>query len=171
MALNGLNLKEKTEKLMDSVGWCILEELQADARINFVELGRRVGLSSPAVAERVRRMEEAGIIRGYRALVDPTKVGLPIEAIIRIRTNDCRIAMDRITGQYDNFPEILNCYRITGEDSLVMHVAASGMPHLESLVDRLHIYGDTITSIVFTTFEGRGVSRAMTPLVEVDDED
>lgn len=171
MALNGLNHKERTEKLMDSVGWCILEELQADARINFVELGRRVGLSSPAVAERVRRMEEAGIITGYRAMVDPTKVGLPIEAIIRLRTNECRLTMDRITMQVDMFPEILSCYRITGEDSLVIRVAASSMPHLESLVDRLHVYGDTITSIVFTTYEGRGVSRAMMPLIEADDED
>src|SRR5689334_20476586 len=138
MTLNGLNHKEKTEKLMDSVGWHILEELQADARINFVELGRRVGLTSPAVAERVRRMEDAGIITGYRVTVDPAKVGLPISAIVRIRTANCRSTMARITVQDDKIPEILECYRVSGEDSLVLRVAVSSMPHLESLVDRLN---------------------------------
>src|SRR5205809_6056156 len=122
---------------MYSVGCCILEELQADARINFVELGRRVGLSSPAVAERVRRMEDAGIITGYRVIVDPVKVGLPIVAIIRLRTSNCRVTMQRITMNYEVLPEVLECYRITGEDSLIMRVAVSNMQHLASVVDRL----------------------------------
>jgi Lrp/AsnC family transcriptional regulator, leucine-responsive regulatory protein len=160
MTMQTLNTKE-IDKLMDSVGWRILEELQADARINYVELGRRVGLTSPAVAERIRRMEDAGIITGYRVSVDPAKVGLPIQAIIRIRTSNCRSAMDRITAHYDNLPEILECYRVSGEDSLVLRIAVSEMPHLESLVDRLNSYGDTITSVVFSSFQSRGFTQEM----------
>jgi Lrp/AsnC family transcriptional regulator, leucine-responsive regulatory protein len=171
MGLNGLNHKEKNEKLMDPVGWRILEELQADARINFVELGRRVGLTSPAVAERVRRMEDAGIITGYRVMVDPIKVGLPIVAIIRLRASNCRIAMERITMNYDGLPEILECYRVTGEDSLVMRIAVASMPHLESVVDRLNGYGETITSIVFSSFQSPGVCPQMFPMDQADQED
>ena len=72
------------EKLLDPLGWKLLVELQTDARISFAELGRRVGLSTPAVAERVRRMEDEGIIRAYRAEIDPSSVGLPITAFIRM---------------------------------------------------------------------------------------
>src|SRR4030042_4992706 len=73
------------DKLLDATGWQILRELEANARLSFAELGRRVGLSLPAVAERVRKMEDAGIITGYRAQVDPARVGLPIRAFVRIR--------------------------------------------------------------------------------------
>src|SRR5687767_10332598 len=102
MTIQNLNHKE-IDKLMDNVGWRILEELQADARINYVELGRRVGLTSPAVAERVRRMEDAGIITGYRVMVDPAKVGLPVTAIIRLRADDCRRTMAHITNHLEQF--------------------------------------------------------------------
>jgi Lrp/AsnC family leucine-responsive transcriptional regulator len=143
---------EETSRLMDNVGWRILEELQADARITYSELGRRVGLTSPAVAERVRRMEEAGIITGYRITVDPAKLGLPITAIMRLRTNDCRWAMEQIkTNSAEHLPEVLACYRVTGEDSLVLRVAVASMNHMERLVDRVREYGYLTTSVVLST--------------------
>lgn len=165
MSIQTLNTKE-IDKLMDPVGWRILEELQADARINYVELGKRVGLTSPAVAERVRRMEDAGIITGYRVVVNPTKVGLPIQAIIRLRASNCRMTMDRITMHYENLPEILECYRISGEDALIMRVSVGSMLHLENLVDRLNTYGDTITSVVFSSFQSRGVCNEILAISE-----
>jgi Lrp/AsnC family leucine-responsive transcriptional regulator len=143
---------EETDRLMDDLGWRILEELQADARITYSELGRRVGLSSPAVAERVRRMEEAGIITGYRVTVDPAKLGLPITAIMRLRTQDCRWAMERIKADSgEHLPEVLACYRVTGEDSLVLRVAVASISHMERLLDRVRDYGDLTTSVVLST--------------------
>ncbi len=105
------------ERLLDETGWHILEALQENARLSFSELGQRVGLSSPAVAERVRRMEDAGIITGYRAEVNTAKIGYPITAIIRI-TNSPGERCTRLTASTQEIPEVLECYRVTGSDSL-----------------------------------------------------
>jgi Lrp/AsnC family leucine-responsive transcriptional regulator len=150
MAYQTSNSKE-ADRLMDDVGWRILEELQADARISYSELGRRIGLSSPAIADRVRRMEEAGIITGYHIGVDPARIGLPITAIMRLRTNDCRWAMEQIQASSEHLPEVLACYRVTGEDSLVLRVAVASMSHMERLVDRVRDYGYLTTSVVLST--------------------
>jgi Lrp/AsnC family transcriptional regulator, leucine-responsive regulatory protein len=149
LTLNG----ESVEKLMDDVGWNILQELQVDARISYSELGRRVGLSSPAVTERVRRMEDAGIIKGYRVEIDPAKVGLPITAIIRVKADDCRRIMDYVNARYQELPEMLECHRVTGDDSIVMKVVVSDIPHLENLVDRVRAFGETTTSIVLSSLQ------------------
>ena len=162
MGIETLNYEE-VGRLLDDVGWQMLRELQIDARISFSELGRRVGLSSPAVAERVRRMEEAGIITGYRACVDPAAVGLPILAIIRLSANDCGWTSERMRTAYEaEFPELLECHRVTGQDSMVMKVAVRSMAHLEELLDRLTTYGTSTTSMVLSSpVEGRVISRAM----------
>lgn len=138
-----------TRKLLDDVGRKLINELQQDARLSFAELGRRVGLSLPAVAERVRRMEEAGIITGYRAEVSPKAMGLPILAFIRLNT---------VGGQYpaiivlaQDLPEVLECHHLTGTDSFIMKVTASSIPHLEQLIARLSSYGQTATSIVLSS--------------------
>jgi Lrp/AsnC family transcriptional regulator, leucine-responsive regulatory protein len=158
LTLNG----ESVEKLMDDVGWHILQELQVDARISYSELGRRVGLSSPAAAERVRRMEDAGIIKGYRVEIDPAKIGLPIMAIIRVRADDCRRIMDYVNERYQELPEVLECHRITGEDSIIMRVVVADIPHLENLVDRVRGFGETTTSIVLSSLaEDRMYSKDM----------
>ncbi len=140
----------ENERLLDETGWHILEALQENARLSFSELGQRVGLSSPAVAERVRRMEDAGIITGYRAEVNTAKIGYPITAIIRV-SNSPGERCTRLTASTQSIPEVLECYRVTGSDSLVMKVIASSVEHLESLIDQISEHGQLTTSIVLST--------------------
>jgi Lrp/AsnC family leucine-responsive transcriptional regulator len=134
---------------LDRTGWQILEELQQDGRISFAELGRRVGLTLPAVAERVRKMEDAGIITGFYAEVDPAKIGLPIAAFIRISVVGDVFA--RVAKAVRDMPEVLECHRGTGADSFTLKVAVESVQHLESLIDRLTPFGTTSTSIVLST--------------------
>jgi len=137
------------EKLLDDVGWRILAALQDNGRLSFAELGRRVNLSLPAVAERVRRMEEAGVITGYHAAVDMGKLGLPIGAFIRVSTSKEGCA--RVTALAAERPEIRECHRVTGTDSYIMKVAVASMAHLEELIDRLMPLGPFATSIVLSS--------------------
>ncbi len=139
-----------TERLLDETGWQILQALQENARLSFSELGQRVGLSSPAVAERVRRMEDAGIITGYRAEVNTAKIGYPITAIMRISTRPGERCNSISLSAPEN-PEVLECYRVTGSDSLIVRVMASSVEHLESIIDRLSVHGQVTTSIVLST--------------------
>jgi Lrp/AsnC family leucine-responsive transcriptional regulator len=134
---------------LDDIGWALLHELQANARLSFSELGRRVGLTPPAVADRVRRMEEAGIIRGYRLDIDHARIGLPLTAVIRIthRGVNC-LELGRIVSEY---PEVLECHRITGAESYTLKVALRSVEHLQELIDRLMPYGETVTSIVLSS--------------------
>ena len=136
-------------KLLDEVGWQILQALQEDARISFAELGRRVGLSLPAVAERVRRLEEAGIITGYHAHINLAKVNLPIAAFIRINVPGERYP--QVLALARDLPEVLECHHLSGTDSFIMKVAAASIPHLEELITRLSTYGPTTTSIVLSS--------------------
>jgi Lrp/AsnC family leucine-responsive transcriptional regulator len=146
---------------LDKTGWQILEELQQNGRISFAELGRRVGLTLPAVAERVRKMEDAGIIVGFRAEVDPAKIGLPIAAFIRIGVSGDVFA--RVAQAVANMPEVLECHRGTGADSFTLKVAVESVQHLERVIDKLTPFGTTSTSIVLSTlvkhrdFARRGV--------------
>lgn len=137
------------EKLLDETGWQLLHALQENARLSYSELGQRVGLSSPAVAERIRRMEDAGIITGYRVEINTARVGYPITAFIRMSVKGERCTRFSATAQ--EIPEILECYRVTGSDSLIMKVMVSSVEHLEALIDRLSIHGDLTTSIVLST--------------------
>ena len=139
----------ESQRLLDDTGWRILEELQEDARVSFTELGRRVGLSTPAVTERVRRMEDAGIITGYRAVVDPAKVGLGMQAVIRMTASGGRC--DSLARFAADLPEVLWCVRVTGTDSAIMRVAVESVAHLEQLIDVLMPRGDIVTSIVLST--------------------
>jgi Lrp/AsnC family leucine-responsive transcriptional regulator len=139
----------ESEHLFDEIGWKILGELQQNARIAFAELGRRVGLSTPAVTERVHRMEEAGIIVGYRAQIDPAKAGLPILAFIMVK-----VSGENLT-QFMNLsasrPEVLECHRVTGADSFLLKTAVSNVAHLERLLDALMPYVGTTTLMVLST--------------------
>ncbi len=134
---------------LDDIGWALLRELQGSARLSYSELGRRVGLTPPAVADRIRRMEEAGIIRGYRLDVDLARLGLPLTALIRVthRGVNC-LELGRIVSEY---PEVLECHRITGAESYIMKVAVRSVGHLQELIDRLMPYGETVTSIVLSS--------------------
>ena len=142
------------DHLLDDIGWRILDELQADARLSFAELGRRVHLSTPAVAEPVRKMEDAGIITGYHARIDPAAVGLPIRAILRVRTN--RMSHDRARSVVAEISEAIECHHVTGADDLVIKVAVQTVEHLEAILDSLRPIGDHVTSIILSTpFEMR----------------
>jgi Lrp/AsnC family leucine-responsive transcriptional regulator len=130
-------------------GWQILEELQQNGRLSFAELGRRVGLTLPAVAERVRKMEDAGIITGFRAEVNPATIGLPIAAFIRISVVGDVFA--RVAQAVLYMPEVLECHRGTGADSFTLKVAVESVQHLERLIDKLTPFGTTSTSVVLST--------------------
>jgi Lrp/AsnC family transcriptional regulator, leucine-responsive regulatory protein len=135
------------EKLLDTTGWQLLHELQQNARLSYSELGQRVGLSSPAVAERIRRMENAGIISGYHAEINRAKIGYPITAIIRMGT----FAGDRCTrfaGFVQDMPEVLECHRVTGSDSLILKVMAASIEHLETLIDSLATHGHYCDGVI-----------------------
>jgi len=135
--------------LLDDIGWKILGELQQNARIPFAELGRRVGLSTPAVTERVHKMEEEGIIVGYRAQVDPAKVGLSILAFINVKVGGDDLA--HFTELASSRPEVLECHRVTGAESFLIKAAVADVAHLERLLDSLMPYVATTTSMVLST--------------------
>lgn len=145
---------------LDDLDWSILAELQADGRIAFSELGRRVALSAPAVTERVRRLEAAGVVTGYRAVVDPVAVGYAIEAIVRVRDDT-----NRIGSRLGDLVEVLEAVHVTGEDCWVVRVIAPDMARLEELVGELGSFGPTTTSLVFSA-PVRG--RAVAPVVSAD---
>ena len=132
------------EKLLDHVGLELLRLLQENARLVYSELGKRVGLSAPGVADRVHRMEDAGIITGYHAEVSPESVGLPIMAFVRIITPQEQRLITLIQG----ISEVYECHRVLGEDSLILKVRVTSVDHLERLVDQLGGYGQTTTSLV-----------------------
>src|SRR5215472_6887022 len=149
----------KSTKLLDQIGWKLLHELQINGSLSYAELGRRVGLTTPAVVERVKRMEEAGIILGFHADVDPIKVGMPITAFIRMSV--VGDVFSRITGVIRSSPEVVECHRGTGADSFIMKVHVRSVEHLENLIDRLTPYGTTSTSIVLSSpVERREIQRS-----------
>lgn len=135
--------------MLDDIDKKILHELQSDARISYAELGRRVGLTTPAVIERVRKLEDSGIIAGYRAEIDTAKVGLPITAFIRMSITG--VDYSHIIEVAQGSKEVLECHRGTGGDSFIMKVAVSSVEHLQEMIDRLVPYGITTTTIVLSS--------------------
>ena len=135
--------------MIDEIDWKILKELQVNARITFAELGRRVGLTTPAVIERIRKLEDASIITGYRVEIDTAKVGLPITAFIRMSITG--VDYSHIIKVVGESTEVLECHRGTGGDSFIMKVAVADVGHLQTLIDKLTPYGITTTSIVLSS--------------------
>jgi Lrp/AsnC family leucine-responsive transcriptional regulator len=133
-------------KLLDAVNLRLLKELEADGRLGIAELGRRVGMSAPAVAERIQRLERAGVIAGYRAEIDPRALGFPISAIVRIRPSPGQL--QRIPDVARETPEVAECYRITGEDCYLLRLHLRAIDDLEDVLDRFTPYGLTTTSII-----------------------
>jgi Lrp/AsnC family leucine-responsive transcriptional regulator len=133
-------------KLLDETNLRLLRELRADGRLGMAELGRRIGMSAPAVAERVQRLERAGVITGYQAELDPSALGFPVSAVVRIRPSP---------GQLQRIPEIARetaevgeCYRITGEDCYLLRLHLRSIGELEDVLDRFTPFGQTTTSII-----------------------
>jgi Lrp/AsnC family leucine-responsive transcriptional regulator len=144
--------------ILDRTDWRLLAELQRDGRSTYAELARVVAMSPSAVAERVRRLEEAGVIAGYRATVDPERVGLTVMAFVRLRYP---------TGNYrpfhallDSTPEIVEAHHVTGEDCFVLKVLARSMRHLEEVTGRISGLGSVTTSVVYSSpMPGRPVAE------------
>lgn len=135
--------------MIDEIDRKILKEMQEDARTSYAELGRRVGLTTPAVIERVRKLEDAGIITGYRADIDTAKAGLPITAFIRMSITG--VDYSHIIEVAEGSKEVLECHRGTGGDSFIMKVAVASVEHLQEVIDRLVPYGITTTTIVLSS--------------------
>jgi Lrp/AsnC family leucine-responsive transcriptional regulator len=135
--------------MIDEIDWKILKELQINARLAYAELGRRVGLTTPAVIERIRKLEDAAIITGYRVEIDTAKVGLPITAFIRMSI--AGVDFSHIIEVASESTEVLECHRGTGNDSFIMKVAVADVGHLQTLIDSLTPYGITTTSIVLSS--------------------
>ena len=151
-------MNNSSEKLLDDTSWQILAILQENARIPFKELGKQVKLSAPAVAERVRKLEEAGVITRYRAELNLEKLGLPIMAFVTLKSfaDKC----DELKVLLHECPEVQSCYRVTGSDHYLAKVSVTSVGHLERLVDRFIPYATITTSIVLSTpFETRAISK------------
>jgi Lrp/AsnC family leucine-responsive transcriptional regulator len=138
--------RRNNDELVDETNGKLLMELQRDARLSLAELGRRVGLSPPAVAERLQRLEEAEVITGYRAEIDPRALGYTLAAVIRIRPNARQLP--KVAQLARDTPEVVECHRITGDDCYFMKLHVRSVEHLEEVLDRFVIYGQTTTSIV-----------------------
>ncbi|MEQ0561872.1 Lrp/AsnC family transcriptional regulator [Amycolatopsis sp. NEAU-NG30] len=136
-----------TESL-DPTDWAILGELQHDARVPLTELGRRVNLSASAATERLRRLEAAGVITGYRAEVDLGKTGYPVLAVVRLKYPGSR--HEPLHKLLAERTEILECLRTTGDDCYTLKIAAASMAHLEQTVDELAQFGSTTTNLVYS---------------------
>ncbi|RNL83601.1 Lrp/AsnC family transcriptional regulator [Halostreptopolyspora alba] len=134
---------------MESVDWRILDELQADARMSFNELSRRVSLSAPAVAERVRRLQDRGVITGYHAHVDPQAAGLTVTALVRMECFGAHCLLrDAVTLRR---PEILQLHRVTGDACCVLLIAVPSMSHFERIIDDLAEHGRPSSTMVLSS--------------------
>jgi Lrp/AsnC family transcriptional regulator, leucine-responsive regulatory protein len=136
---------------LDAISWKILEALQQNARVSFAELGRKIGLSTPAVAERVHRLEEAGVITGYHASLDSTKIGVPIRILVRLTIPGGEVQISRTVIALKELSEISRCHRITGSESFIIEADVVSIRHLEALIDRLSALGATSTSTVLSS--------------------
>jgi Lrp/AsnC family transcriptional regulator, leucine-responsive regulatory protein len=136
---------------LDSISWKILETLQRNARLSFAELGRKVGLSTPAAAERVHRLEEAGVITGYHAALDLAKLGVPIRVLVHLTIHGGDVQVQRTVAAVKEMVEIERCHRITGAESFIIEANVVSIQHLEAFIDRLSTLGATSTSTVLSS--------------------
>ncbi len=134
---------------LDKINLAILNELQQDARLSYSELGRRVGLSTPAVTERVRRLEDAGIISGYGVRIDPASLGYGITALIELSVPPTRY--NQVLEYAQQTAEIRECYFVTGESSFVARVVARSVQHLQELIQQMSLFGSTKTQVVLSS--------------------
>jgi|SRR5690606_25436661 len=136
------------ENKIDDINWEILKQLQLNARISMTELSKRVGLTAPAVAERIKKLEDMGIIKGYYTQLSYIKAGYQLKAIITLK-----VFMGRLKPfleKVNDFKEVINCYRITGSENIIIEVILKNQKHLETFIDQLISYGETKTHIVLS---------------------
>lgn len=155
---------------LDQTDWRIIAELQRDGKLSYNQLAGRVNLSAPAVAERVRRLEQSGVIAGYQARIDPARAGLPLTAFIQMRCALTRCLLKTTTA--DDLPEIVEIHKLSGNFCTMLKVRVASMSHLEGLLERLGQHGEMNSHVVLSTqYEGRPVQppapdeRPITPSV------
>jgi Lrp/AsnC family leucine-responsive transcriptional regulator len=136
---------------LDRIAWKIVEELQQNARISWAELGRRVGLTTPAVAERVHRLEKLGVIRGFHADINLERLGMPILIFVRLSMSGPESLVRAFQQQAKNWEEVLECHRVTGSDSFIVKARVVSVEHLEIFLDDLGHYGTTSTATVLSS--------------------
>jgi Lrp/AsnC family leucine-responsive transcriptional regulator len=147
---------------LDDIDWAILDQLQLEGRIGFRELGRRVGLSAPAVTARVRRLERAGIISGYRVVLDPLPLGLPVLAFVRVSSASGAGADEEFVEAVRRLPEIREVHRVTGAETYLLRVLVPSVQDLERILRPLWQFGDTVTGVVMSTVVAdRPITRDM----------
>jgi Lrp/AsnC family transcriptional regulator, leucine-responsive regulatory protein len=144
-----MSMTNESERLLDETGWELLCALQENARCSFADLGKRVGLTAPAVADRIRRLEAAGVITGYHAALNPTKLGLGLTAIIRFQSTTG--PFERLYTVIRGCPEIVECHRVTGGDCMTLTAVVCSVEHLQELITKLTPYGTSNTSIVLSS--------------------
>jgi Lrp/AsnC family leucine-responsive transcriptional regulator len=141
---------------LDDIDRNLLRELGGNARLSLAELGRRINLSSPAVAERLQRLERTGVVIGYHATLDPKALGYPIAAYVRIRPTTRHL--QKIPALAREVPEVVECHRVTGEDCFVLKLHLRAMDDLEDILDRFLVLGQTTTSIIHSSpLDGRAL--------------
>ena len=136
---------------LDHIAWKIIEELQHNARISWAELGRRVGLTTPAVAERVHRLEKIGVIRGFHADINLEGLGMPILIFVRLSMSGIESLVRTFQQEVKTWDEVLECHRVTGSESFIVKARVVSMEHLERFIDRLGHYGSTSTTTVLSS--------------------
>jgi Lrp/AsnC family transcriptional regulator, leucine-responsive regulatory protein len=154
--IEGRNHVPPSFQQLDTTNLRLIAALQEDARLSLAELGRRVGLSAPAVGERLARLEQSGVIRGYHADVDPRALGYALDVVVRVRP--ARRELAKVAELARETPEVTECHRVTGEDCFVMRLHVRDVEHLEEVIDGFLLYGQTTTSIFQSSpVPGRGV--------------
>jgi Lrp/AsnC family transcriptional regulator, leucine-responsive regulatory protein len=155
----GLRLNQSGYGKIDSIDIEILEALQVNSRVSLSEIGRGIGLSQPAVSERVKRLEEAGVIEGYGAKINLRVLGLGLMAIIRLRTTHEQIKT--CLKKFSEIHHIIEVHRVTGEDCFVLKVIVPAPEDLETIVDRIASFGAVTTSLVLRSEPVRAISREL----------
>jgi Lrp/AsnC family transcriptional regulator, leucine-responsive regulatory protein len=155
-------LANRNQRGLDATDINLLQELDIDARLSLAELGRRVGLSPPAVADRLERLERDGVIGGYRTEIDPRALGYELAVVLRIRPAPRELK--KVAELAQRTPEVVECHRITGDDCYLMKAHVRDVEHMEEVIDRFAIYGQTTTSIVQSSpVPRRGLPLGRTP--------
>jgi Lrp/AsnC family leucine-responsive transcriptional regulator len=142
-------MKYDPKAAIDPTDWKLLHLLERDARMSFAELGRKLRLSPPSVAERMKRLEERGVIRAYRAEIDLTSLGRPLHVYLRVTVQPGDYA--RFRKKIENLDAIFECHHVTGTESFVLRGAVESVPRLEELIQQLTAFGPTTTSVVLST--------------------
>jgi Lrp/AsnC family leucine-responsive transcriptional regulator len=147
---------------LDDIDWAVLGHLQREGRLGFRELGRRVGLSAPAATARVHRLEAAGVIAGYRAVLDPRPLGLPVLAFVRVSSAGGVEADEEFVEEARRLPEIREVHRVTGAETYLLRVLVPSVQDLERILRPLWRFGDTVTGVVMSTaVADRPITRDM----------